>query len=94
MNWLRRKIRYWLDNENSIYDKMGSVTAISGEHSIRGTEDAMKFTVYPASGGTIVEYRRYNEKTDRNSASLHIITSDQDLGEGLSRIITLEMLKR
>ncbi len=42
----------------------------------------------------VVEHTHYDNKTDENYNSIHIITDDQDLGEQLSKIITIEMLRR
>ena len=49
--------------------------------------------VFRANGGTIVETMRYDEAKDRNMNQLHIVGHDQDLGESLSKIITLESLR-
>mgnify|MGYP003350419989 CR=1 FL=1 len=53
----------------------------------------MNFTVYRASGGYIIENRIYDQKTDRTSNSLHIVTDDKELGEEIAKIITYENLK-
>jgi hypothetical protein len=53
----------------------------------------MNFSVYRASGGTIIETRRYDRKRDTNDNSLHIITDDKDLGEEIGKIITFENLR-
>jgi hypothetical protein len=54
----------------------------------------MNFTLYSASGGYIMEYNTYNHTTDTRYNALHIIPSDQELGQGIAHIITLEMLKK
>lgn len=54
----------------------------------------MNFTVYPANGGHVLEYQYYDQKADRHTNSLHIVTADQDLGQVIGHAITLEMLKR
>ena len=56
-------------------------------------ERAINFTVYVASGGRIVETRRYDRKTDRHSNGLYIITNEQDFGREIDKIITMEALK-
>ena len=53
----------------------------------------IKFEVYRANGGTIVETRRYNRKNDDNVYELHVITDTQDVGQEIGRIITMEALK-
>ena len=54
----------------------------------------MHFRIYPATGGYIVEYQYYDEKNDRNHQALHLIPSELDMGTELSKILTLEALKR
>ena len=70
-----------------------SMTISAGPPSIDQPERAIQFTVYSASGGRVIETRRYDRKTDRSSNGLYIITSDQDFGRELDKIITMEHLK-
>jgi hypothetical protein len=53
----------------------------------------LNLKIYRASGGTIVETSTYDRQKDRHQNQLHIITNDTDLGEGLSKIITMESLR-
>ena len=53
----------------------------------------IKFEVYRANGGTIVETRRYNRKNDDTIYELHVITDTQDVGQAIGQIITMESLK-
>jgi hypothetical protein len=69
-------------------------TATEDGHSVNLNQSPLVFRLYPATGGHIVEYAYYDEKTDRNQQALHLIASDQDLGDALSKIMTLEALKR
>jgi hypothetical protein len=41
-----------------------------------------------------MEYVAYDDRTDERNTALHIIPSDQDLGQGIAHIITLEMLRK
>jgi hypothetical protein len=70
-----------------------AMTISAGPTSIDQPERAIQFTVYSASGGRVIETRRYDRKTDRSSNGLYIITSDQDFGRELDKIITMEHLK-
>lgn len=73
--------------------KVGLATARE-EYQISLNQSAMVFKLYPATGGHIVEYSYYDEKKDQNNQALHLIPSDQDLGDALSKIMTLEALRR
>lgn len=90
MSWLKQKLKNWLNSDDII--------GLSSGKSIRSRDglctSGMNFTIYQANGGTIVEINQYDSKTDRNDHSLHIITNDQDLGQGIAHIITLELLRK
>lgn len=62
--------------------------------SIHLSTNPMNFRIYAATGGHIVEYSYYNERTDQNTQALHLIPSGLDLGTELAKIMTLEALKR
>lgn len=61
--------------------------------SIDQPERAIQFTVYVANGGRVVETRRYDRHKDRHTNGLYVITSDQDFGREIDKIITMESLK-
>ena len=63
------------------------------ESSIDQPERAIQFTVYTANGGRVIETRRYDRKTDRHANNLYVITSDQDFGREIDKIITMEALR-
>ena len=108
-NWLYNGIkeveeRDRADREEAIYSnpvprirgtmKVGLVKGSRDESQIHLNQSAMNFRLYPATGGHIVEYSYFDENTDRQTQALHLIPSDQDLGDSLSKIMTLEALKR
>jgi hypothetical protein len=100
-NWLRRKLNsfLWPEDQPVEYDdrKMATLSsARSGRHhnSLGSENEPLRFTVYNASGGKIVEISHYDQKTDRHHTSLHIITSDEDFGEELGKIAFVELLKK
>lgn len=98
INWLRKKIQNFLypqcpqDNEatEARTPRRGSLISRGSTLDSRG----MSFTIHMASGGYVLEYSSYDEKTDRHNHNLHIIPSDQDMGQGIAHIITLEMLRK
>jgi hypothetical protein len=74
--------------------KIGLAKTASDENHVHLNQSAMNFRLYPATGGHIVEYTYFNENTDRQSQALHLIPSDSDLGDAISKIMTLEALRR
>lgn len=94
--WLRRVLYNFLHEnpEPSIPVAKMSRNSISARRSPDEGDDSFTFTVYNANGGKIVEVKNYDEKHDRWNRSLHIVTSDEDFGESIGKIVFLEMLKR
>jgi hypothetical protein len=86
----RRWLRNWLNNYDSAEPEQSklSVGRSLGDH-----RDTMHFNICRATGGYIVEYNNYDRKRDEHTRNLHIITEDQDLGESISKIVTIEMLR-
>lgn len=80
-------------NKDDDFPVMKNNTIFSSP-SIDQPDRAIQFTVYYANGGRVIETRRYNTKTDRSVNGLYIITSDQDFGNEIDKIITMEALKQ
>lgn len=55
---------------------------------------SIRFNVYKADGGYIVETCSSDRSLTDTGNSLYIITSDQDFSERLAHIITFDALKR
>jgi hypothetical protein len=57
---------------------------------------SINFQIYPATGGYVTEISYYDESKDKRYSALHVIPNSDinDLGEALSKIITIEMIKR
>jgi hypothetical protein len=70
-----------------------SMAISAGPVSIDQPERALQFTVYVANGGRVVETRRYDKKTDRNTNGLYVINNDADFGKEIDKIITMEALR-
>ena len=55
--------------------------------------EGLSFSVMPAQGGIIVQLRKYDDKTSRNTYSTHIIAEGQDVAEHVGKIVALELWK-
>ena len=98
MNWLKRRLRNWVNN----LDEADQVMKMSSKHrglaisSVEGetlSTEPMRLSIYRANGGTIVETRVYDRQKDRSQNQLHIVSHDDDLGHSLAKIITMESLR-
>jgi hypothetical protein len=82
------------ESAKSVNRLSSSISTLSiGPPSIDQPERAIQFTVYVANGGRVVETRRYDKKTDRNTNGLYVITNDADFGHEIDKIITMESLR-
>ena len=94
MKWLKRKLRDWVNDAREEPDMyIGKVTSSRDVEAVSDAEPILNFRVFSAVGGSVVEFRRYDRKTDRNDTTTYIITKDQDFGEKISKIANLEILK-
>jgi hypothetical protein len=96
MRWLRIKIRRWLDRHESTDDayvtsKRANVVRARDTHELEG--DPIRFNIFRANGGTVVQTYIYDRQRDRSNTQLHIIGHDQDIGESLGKIVTMESLR-
>lgn len=104
MNWIKRIIVGWVredwDNARQEQDcysspKIGRgnpISTISGRASI-DSEPTLQFKVYSAVGGKIVEFHRYDPKSDRTDRQIYIVGKEEDFGEKIAKISTLEILR-
>lgn len=102
-NWLRTKLHNFIwpmqEASRDPYGsdiKMNSITSARhhGHSTLSSATEPLRFTIYNASGGKIVEISHYDQKTDRNNTSLHIINNDEDFGESIGKIAFIELLKK
>ena len=75
---------------NTYYDNKAIMKDLN---SLQSSEKAIRFSVYNANGGRVVETRKLDARSEREITGLYVITSDQDFGNEIDKIITLESLK-
>ena len=107
MNWFYKWVGKKITEANSETDvvetTIGSAISLNKAPAPRiragrdsdtlGTEP-ITFKMFKASGGWAIEFRQYDNKTDRIDTSLYVVNSEEELGKHISQIITMEALKR
>lgn len=90
--FLGRKI----SESNSMEGKIVRSTPepIAERENFHNPRKSLNFFVYYANGGLVVETRTFDRKREEWDNQLYIVTEDQDLSEFLSRIITVQLLRR
>jgi hypothetical protein len=56
-------------------------------------ERAVKFNIFKANGGRIIETQRTDKTTNRTITGLYVIPDDAELGREIDKIFTMEALK-
>lgn len=97
-NWLRKKLLKFL-NESTQEEVVresayaGNAIVVKGSNSSINAEPTLNFTVFSAVGGKVIEFRRYDRRTDRSDSTMYVIGKDENFGEKIAKISTLEIMK-
>ena len=90
MKWLKTKLRNWINApEQDCYEKNAIVSATRNIDSTL----QLRFGMNRAETGWIMDVTRYDRVRDNNTNALYIINDDEELGESISKIITLELMR-
>lgn len=105
MNWFKRMVIKWVRDDwdqvrlqpddcypSTKLSRGNAISTISGRANV-DSEPTLQFKVYSAVGGKIVEFSRYDPKSDRADRQIYIIGKDEDFGEKIAKISTLEVLR-
>jgi len=99
INWLRLKLRGFVfpETEHSNSINLPKSLTLSKRDAVGLDDerhDPIRFTVYNANGGKVLETRTYDKRTDQWLSSLHVIDSSENFGEAVGKIVFMEMLKK
>jgi hypothetical protein len=91
--WFANMCREAWENtsEDRIRGNSDKAVEVSASQSI--DSNGIRFTIYKADGGHVVETRTYDKHHD-SQTSLYIISQDQNLGDRIAHILTYEAIKR
>jgi hypothetical protein len=106
MKWFKRMVVKWVREDwenarsrpeedcytNTKMSRGNPISTISGRANI-DSEPTLQFKVYSAVGGKIVEFHRYDPKSERTDRQIYIIGKDEDFGEKIAKISMLESLR-
>ena len=93
MNWLKHKLRNWVNSDdNRVYKSRGIAEPVSVS-SDNIDADGYTLRVYPARGGRVIQYHKYDRKQDRSNTSLYVISDSEDLGEAVKNIVVEQALQ-
>ena len=94
MKWLKRKIAEWAKEGNNYDYSRGEkgLIAVSSDHRV-DDEPVLNFRIYNAQNGKILEFNKYDRKTDKNDRTIYIVEKDKDVIEYVGKCLSLELLR-
>lgn len=72
----------------------GAQVSVGIEGDPHDLNDGLRICVKRVIGGSIVTFRNYDRRIDRDSNRTYIITEEQDFERELGKIITLESMRQ
>lgn len=90
MKWLKRKIVAWVKEDWYNSQPVAEVSPV-GARAV--DVEGLSFNVMPAQGGTVVQIRHYDRKSDRNNCITHVIPEGEDIAERVGQIVSMEILR-
>lgn len=99
IKWLKKKFRDWSreawESDMEPSQSLGKVVSTSVYETRQlNSEAVLNFTVYNAVGGKVVEFRYHDRNSDRSHNQMYVIGKDEDFGEKIAKIATLEVIKQ
>ena len=86
MKWLKRIVVKWVRDDWSVAQDVAV-----GARSV--DVEGLSFNVMPAQGGTVVQIRCYDRRTDRNNHITHVIPDGEDIATAIVHIVSMELLR-
>lgn len=90
MSWFKRKFAQW---SREAWENARGENGLVREADTPSPKMSVRFAIYPAAGGWIIEHSKNDRYKDNEGPTLTIITDFDDLGKTVEHIITLEALR-
>ena len=95
MGWFKRKFAQWTRDawENSRdEDKSYVVDSVRPYNGIDASK-SIRFTIYPASGGYVIEHYKNERMRESDGPTLTIVNNGDSIGQAIEHAIAIESLK-
>ena len=94
MMWFKRWLRQMVD---TAYDGQGiemeKEVVLSSRSGTPNSNPNLIFRIYRANNGFVMEVGRQDRRTHDTSYEMYLIADGEDLGDNISKIITVETLR-
>ena len=95
MGWFKKKFAKWVREawENARdEDRTYTADSLRPHEGVNG-KSSVRFTIYAAQGGHIIEYYKNDRYKEHDGPELVIVNGDQTIGQAVEHILTMEALK-
>jgi hypothetical protein len=94
MGWFRKKFANWCREawENSRDEDRTYVVDSVQSRSIDASK-SIRFTIYPASGGYVIEHYKNDRMRESDGPTLTIVNNGDSIGQAIEHAIAVESLK-
>jgi len=89
MNWFKRKFAQW---SREAWENSDTAEAVKSHDSING-RTSVRFTIYPASGGYVIEHYKQAARIGDDGPALTIVNNGDSIGTAVEHILAIEALK-
>jgi hypothetical protein len=92
MGWFKRKFAQWTREAWENSQPKDEVYALSSRNSIDASK-SIRFTIYPASGGYVIEHYKNERMRESDGPTLTIVNNGDSIGQAIEHAIAIETLK-
>ena len=93
MGWFRKKFNSWVRQAWEDARSESVDTDVNRAHDSISGKSSVRFTVYPASGGFVIESYKQDRYKDSDGPTLTIVNHGDELGKTVEHILTMEALR-
>jgi len=66
---------------------------LTPKNALNNSRPNLNMSFYVGVGGKIVEFHKYDERTDQRISRIYVISDDRDMNEELTRVISMELMR-
>ncbi len=95
MGYFRKKFNGWVRQawESARNEECVDDTAVISRDVSINAKTSVRFTVYPASGGFVIEHYKQDRYRDSEGPELTIVNHGDELGKAVEHILAIEALR-
>lgn len=94
MMWFKRWLRRMVISARELeLVEMEQDRVVSARHGTPNSNPNLVFKIYRAANGFVMEVGRQDRRTHETCYEMYLIADGEDLGDSISKIITVETLR-